>query len=68
MIDGINVMMTTESIRELRRQIGRKESHSTSGVPDHLAVLAAEARALANDINRAIGNPIERYENASKGG
>lgn len=54
MIDGITVMMVTQNLKLLRDQVRRREPHSTIGVPDHLATMAVECRALAEEISRLL--------------
>jgi len=69
MIDGIEVLMTTQTLKVLREQVERGEDQSTVRVPHHLRGLAIEARAIADAIADYIpANAGEEYLNASKGG
>ncbi len=68
MIDGITVMMLTDQLRLIRKQVKRGDECSTDAVPRHLLALVREARAFDTTVTNALGEPADEYSNASKGG
>ncbi len=68
MIDGINIMMTTQMLETIRKQVKRGDEHSSIRVLDHLHKLADAAAGLALAIRDRIGPSEDAYSNASQGG
>lgn len=69
MIDGITVMMLTDQLKLIHKQVKRGDECSSIAVPGHLRNLSIEARGFADAVANYIpSGPADAYLNASKGG